>query len=104
MRLNMYENIMPTTPANRLGLHRPPLGKRPWKKDWDQAMGILDAKIGTLIDQVATLQSGGAGDPTVTITGDLTGVTIATGTSEDIEVNHSDTKIFSFQLEPIFSL
>jgi len=90
---------MPNTPTPRIGFLRPPLGKRPWKREWDFNWGLADSKIGALNDSVATLQ----GATPDTITGDLTGFTIPSGIL-DIEVDHSATRIFAEPLAPIFSV
>lgn len=99
---------MPDTPTPKLGLLRPKLGKKPWKKEWDFNMGLLDNKVGGLID--GTVSAGNAlsvqGAAIVSFLRETTGTVTGTfndGTTTDVTVDHSATIIFDLSTQPVFT-
>lgn len=100
---------MPDTPTPKLGLLRPRLGKKPWKKEWDFNMALLDTQLGGLLDGSVPAHTALGVDPTgitsnvVEIVGDCGIASVGDASSLDIDVDHSSTMIFSMPSDPIFT-
>jgi len=94
-----------------LHLKLPPLGKKPWKSDWDTNFTILDQQVGGLtVDgsvpaKVAETILGSALTPFVqSVSGDLaTAAVIPAGESHEIRVDHTLDVVFDIPLSPIFT-
>ena len=97
---------MPDTPTPKLGLLRPPLGKKPWKEDWDFNFLKLDNIVGGLVD--GTVQAGdtiliGGKTPAQlvqTVSGTLAGIDVLDNTVRQVEIDHSTDVVFDSPSAP----
>jgi len=99
---------MPNTPTPKRGLLRPPLGKKPWKSDWDFNFLKLDNDVGGMID--GTIAVGNStrfgnklpADYIQSTTGDLSGIDFLDNQIRIVKVDHSASIVFDLPSEPIF--
>lgn len=99
---------MADTPTAKLGLFRPKLGKKPWKREWDFNMALLDDRVGGILDGTHTVGRAAALEPTglieaiIEITGSLSPTSFPNATSTDVEIDHTSTAVFALPAQPIF--
>lgn len=99
---------MADTPTSKLGLFRPRLGKKPWKREWDFNFSLLDDRVGGILDGTYTVGKAAAIEPTaliaaiVEITGNLSPNSFPNAVSTDIEVDHTSSAVFAMPASPIF--
>lgn len=90
------------------GYELPVLGKKPWKTDWDTNFTKVDSDVGGLVSgttpagKANTIAGAALSTFVQTISGTLTSNTVPDGTTLDLVVDHSGTKIFDVPCSPIF--
>lgn len=99
---------MADTPTPKRGLLRPPLGKKPWKEDWDYNFLKLDNDVGGIVD--GSIAIGNAtrfanklpSEYVGSITGTFTGVSFFDNQIRVVKVDHSGDVIFDVPSDPVF--